>query len=421
MPEFIRNFIGLYAAFQTELRGKKLYDDAYRTDGCSTGPEVFIPKLNRKVISFASLGYLGLSEVPEIRKMAAENHLKYTIGSASSRTVLDTEVHCELERRLAEMKGAESCLLLNTGYSASSGVITLLINELTAGYNRLVGKPASVVYIDELTHASIKDSLSIMKRQDKVVVRQYRHLNYDMLEKLLKRNKEKDGFKFIVTDSLFSMNGSFADVKQILELAKMYEAFIILDNAHSDGCYGKKGSGVLSAAGITDPADLQYFFEAGTLSKAFSLMGGHVTLPYCISDLARISHWPYVFSVASSPAMAATAITELDYIQGSQGDLKREQLKKNTDFLLPSLQNEEFNTLHTTSHIVPVVVGQEQKTLVVQEYLINKHNIFVGAVRHPAVKTGEALLRFSITALHELHHLEQVLDALGDSRRKFNF
>ncbi len=421
MSDFIESFIGVFRSFQEELRGKGMYSDAYCADGKVTGPEIVLDKNMGQALSFTSLGYLGISECPEMREAVMANAKFYALGSTSSRTVMDYNTHRCLEIALADFKRSETCLLLNTGYAASSYLMEVLISEFRAGYDRLPNKPKSMVFVDGLTHISMLEALVHIKRRDKAYVKKYEHLNYEMLEDELKKTVDFTGARFIVSDSIFSMNGSCADLRKMLELAKQYEAFIVLDNAHSDGCYGNEGRGLAEMHGITSEEDLRYFFQAGTMSKAFGLLGGYVTLPYCISDLARVSCLPYVFSVAQSPFEAANALYALSLIRSRIGEQKRRILAENTEMVHKNLNSMNFNTLNSNSHIIPVVIGEETKCLAVQKYLLEKHRILIGAVRFPAVKEGEALLRLSITAMHNEEHIQRLLTALLGAREKFDF
>lgn len=419
--EFMDRFVGAFRTFQQAVRAAGMYKDAVSAAGDSAGPEVMVEGLG-KVLSFHSLGYLGITDCPELKRAMTYNVDRYSPGSMSSRTVMDYDPLRILEQELANFKQAESCLLLNTGYAAGAYLTELVVGDFMAGYDRMPGKPRSLVFMDDRTHISIQEELMVVRRRDKVRFRKYGHLDYGMLEEQLEQAKDEDGVRFIFTDSIFSMNGSIVDARELLRIAKKYEAFVVMDNAHSDGCYGDRGCGILDAQGIKDPEDLKYFqFQTGTMSKAFGLLGGYVTLPYCMSDLARVSCKKYVFSVAASPLYAANASAALRLVRGFEGDSRRGKLHRIAKIARRSLQENGFNTLNSDSHIVPAVIGEEQKCLAAQDYILDKHRIFIGAIRFPAVEANGALLRTSLTALHTDEHVERLLLALRDARDKFKF
>ncbi|EKD59048.1 MAG: aminotransferase class I and II [uncultured bacterium] len=367
------------------------------------------------VTNFCSLNYMGYGDDERVISAMLENVQKYGTGLASSRTVLDSEQHCLFEDELALFKRSSGCKLINTGYNASYGIMEILCKSPNS-FGVRSGLPRAHVFYDALVHASIRESLG----NNQINSTAYKHLNYDNLEDRISKNKEDEITKFIVTDSIFSMHGGIADVKKLLEIAKKYDALLILDNAHSDGIYGREGRGIAEMQGITSEEDLKYIFNAGTLSKTFSQMGGFITLPKDFSDVVPLSHYGYIFSVALPTFQVATLRTVLAMIIGEDGDRRRRKLHDTSEFLRHTLKEKGFDIGNSVSHIAPVMVGDEGVCKRAEHSLVEK-GIFVKAIHWPAVKKGGALLRLALTANHDFEDVEHLTESLVRVRDKLRF
>jgi 7-keto-8-aminopelargonate synthetase-like enzyme len=216
------------------------------------------------------------------------------------------------------------------------------------------------------------------------------------------------------------MYGDKADILKLYELAKKYGALIYLDNAHSDWVYGEQGCGYLHMED-TILLDKKIFIQTGTLSKAVSGLGGFITLPEALCELARFSQWSYIFSVGLPTFLVATMIDIIGIIRGPEGDRRRKLLHQNSAELLKLLKESGFDTQDSCSHIIPVVIGKGPKCLQVQEYLLTKHHILPGAVRFPAVKRNKAILRLPVSSDHSSEDADNLVRSLEDARDAFDF
>jgi 7-keto-8-aminopelargonate synthetase-like enzyme len=419
--QFIDEWISMHEIFRSSLREKGLSVDLFEAEDSSLGSEIKIRGISENVTSFVSLDYLGLGNFEPLKKIAAESILKYGTGLASSRSMFDSFPHKKFEQKLAEFKGTTGSALLNTGYTASCGAIKLLAFEMSSVGKRMRNKPPSLVVMDELVHASFQEILLPTRRKKDGFVRTevYRHLDYAMAEDILSSNSDFSGQRFILSDSLFSMNGSFVDTRILLELAKRYNCIIILDGAHSDGVYGDEGRGILQMQGISDK-DREYFIEVGTLSKAFAAFGGYIAMPQELCALVPMSYWGYLFSVALPTHLVVSSLETLKIIMGAEGQRRRDILQKNSRNLIQELYANGFNTLNSDSHIIPIVIGKETTCIQVQRFLMER-GILVGAVRFPAAKKGGALLRLSLTALNTESQIEKILESLLIARDHYRF
>ena len=423
--EYFYHFSQPFNDFARKCRAECVYNDPFTVQDTALGTNVRILGKPGTITSFISLDYLGLGHLPDLVERCAENVRKYGTGFASSRTVMDSCSHQNLERALSDFKRSEGCVLANTGYGANVMLAFLLFGPMSVLGKRFQVKRNAVVCVDALSHASLHDALTTLKSKSGgvsgVEVKKYAHLDYAALSELLEGTQSEDVDRFIVSDSLFSMNGDFADVNKLFALAKQYQAFLVLDNAHSDGVYGSEGRGCVEAAGICNPDDLKFIFQSGTLSKAFAGIGGYITLFPSLAELARFSQWSYIFSVALPTFLVATYQQSLDIVRGEVGDNRRKSLQMNAAQARKQLQAEGFNIFDSSSHIIPVVIGDGPKCLRVQGYLVDEHNLLLGAIRYPAVARNKALLRLSLSSLHTDSNLEQLLHGLKRAREKFKF
>ena len=346
-------------AFADRCRAKHVYNYPYTLVGTALGTKVRIREKPGVFTPYFGLDYLGIGQHPDLIDAYRESISEYGTGKACSRTVTESEAHQGLEGDLADFKRAESCVLANTGYGANVMLLSLLFGPMDALGARFTEKRKIEVFVDRLSHKSLLDTLTTLQARKsgtiELEVRKYDHLDYVALEELMEKTKNDDVFRFIVGDSLYSMNGDFADVEKLLLLAKKYDAFLVLDNAHSDGVYGPEGRGCVEAAGITDPEDLRRIFQTGTLSKAFAGIGGHATMFPSLAELARVSHNPYIFSVALPSFQVAAKRKGLRLVRGPIGDARRKRLVESSETLRNEFRTAGFNILGSQSHIIPAL------------------------------------------------------------------
>jgi 7-keto-8-aminopelargonate synthetase-like enzyme len=417
--------VSSFNEFAQSCRDEGVYGDLFVIEEKFPGMRVRLQGIG-EVSSFMNLEYLDISRLPEIVEVGREALLRYGSGFASSRTTIDSVAHLEFEADLADFKRAGACILTSRGYDASFMLVSLYAGPIRALRKRFSSKRRSVVFMDEFSHASLQDAFLSLRGSQKregnrMANEKYRHLDYGQLEELLATTTKEDVDRFIVTDGLFSAHGDFADIRRLLGLAKKYCAFLLIDGAHSDGVYGPEGRGVVDMAGIVGD-DLDYIFQSGTLSKAFGGMGGYLTAFPASAELARYSQGEhYIFSAAMPMAHAATYRKTLEVIRSEEGDRRRKHLEHISAYVRDTLRAEGFDIFQTTSHIVPVRIGEDALSLEVQQYLVREHGVLCAAFREPAVPRGEAIIRIALSAGHSDTQIEQLLSGLRAARDKFRF
>jgi 7-keto-8-aminopelargonate synthetase-like enzyme len=417
--------VSSFNEFAQSCRDDGVYGDLFVIEEKFPGMRVRLQGIG-EVSSFMNLEYLDISHLPEIVEAVAEHARRFGTGFASSRTTIDSVAHLEFEADLADFKRAEACILTSRGYDASQMLVSLYAGPIRALSKRFSAKRKAVVFMDELSHASLRDAFLSLRGSQKreggrAMNEKYRHLDYGHLEELLAEVVAEDVDRFIVTDGLFSAHGDFADIRRLLGLAKKYRAFLLIDGAHSDGVYGPEGRGVVEMAGIVGD-DLDYIFQSGTLSKAFGGMGGYLTAFPASAEIAKYSQGEnYIFSAAMPMFHAATYRKTLEVIRGEIGETRRKRLERTARFVRDTLRADGFDIFQSTSHVVPVRIGEDALSLEVQQYLVREHGVLCAAFREPAVPRGEAIIRIALSAGHSDMQIERLLSGLQAARDRFQF
>jgi 8-amino-7-oxononanoate synthase len=375
-----------------------LYPDT-RVISSAVEPESSIDGKN--VLMFASNNYLGLSTHPHVKKAAIFAIEKYGIGSTGSRLLSgNLDIHLELEKKLAEFKGGEDALVFPTGFAANLGTITALMNPLKVKISTSITKKG-VILSDELNHASIVDGVR-MSDQEKEI---YNHCDLEHLEVLLKKHKNRR--KLIVTDSVFSMDGDVAPLDKICELAKKYNAMVMIDEAHAVGVLGENGAGAMEHFRLKTSRDVTVVM--GTLSKTIGCTGGYVVGSKKLIKYLRVACRSYMFSTAMSPATAAGAIAAIDLIRNDQS--LKARLWDNVAYLKKGFTDLGLKVMNSQSAIIPVLIGEDEKAIKMSRDLFNQ-SIFAPCVRWPVVPRGESRIRFTVTSEHTKEHLDMLLEKL---------
>lgn len=390
----------------TELKKKSLLRKLTYIDS-SIGSRITIN--GKRYINFSSNDYLGLSKDRRIVKAAAAALRKYGFGSGASRLLSGSYMpHKKLEEKIARFKGTEAALIFNTGYSANTGIIPALVGV------------QDTIFSDEFNHASIIDGARLSKAEIKI----YRHRDMNHLEKLLKqtilphppllkRGREdlqvkSSGKKLIITDTVFSMDGDIAPLKDIVFLSKKYSAMLMIDDAHGTGVLGKTGRGGLEHFDIKGDGIIQM----GTLSKAFGCFGGFAAGSKDLIDFLINMARSFIYSTSLPPAAAHACIKAVDIVDFSSKKL-RKHLWDNRQRLYNGLKNLGYNTLHSETPIIPILIGDVKDTLKLSRYLY-KNKIFAPAIRPPTVPEGMCRIRFSVTAAHTNEDIDFVLEKLRE-------
>jgi 8-amino-7-oxononanoate synthase len=349
----------------------------------------------KKVLNFCSNDYLGLSADQRLAIAAQVSMTRSGFGSGASRLVCGNMTeHVRLEKEIAQHKKTEAALVFSSGYMANVGAITALCGR------------EDVIFCDKLNHASILDGC-VMSRAE---LRRYPHKDLAALEEML---SQAQGFrrKLIVTDTVFSMDGDVAPLKELVRLAKMHGAWLMVDEAHAYGVFGPTGAGLVEAEGLGNDVPIQM----GTLSKAAGSFGAYVAGSQELIDYLINSARSFIFTTAMPPAVAAASRIAVRIIQEETG--RRERLRRNTDHLRGELQKLGFDTLQSVSPIIPVMVGEAERALELSKKLLER-GIFVSAIRPPAVPKGTARLRVTVTAAHTQDDILRCVKAFSEIKER---
>ncbi|MBP6231436.1 MAG: pyridoxal phosphate-dependent aminotransferase family protein [Paludibacteraceae bacterium] len=349
-----------------------------------------VVQINGKpVLMFGSNSYLGLTNHPEIKQAAIKAVEKYGTGCAGSRFLNGTlDIHLELEARLAKLVGKEEALVYATGFTVNSGVVSCL-----------TGKEDYVI-LDKANHASIIEGsrLSFSK------IIKYAHNDMDALEKQLKKC-EPDKVKLIVVDGVFSMEGDEAKLLEIADLAKKYNASIMVDEAHSLGVYGNHGAGICNHLGVTKDVDL----IMGTFSKSLATIGGFIAADKHIINYLKHTSRTLIFSASITPASTACVLAALDVME--KETWRMDALWANTNYMRAKLQKAGFDTGHSTTPIIPLYVRDNTKTFMLTRMLM-EDGVFVNPVVSPAVASEDSLIRLSLMATHTFAQIDEAVDKI---------
>ena len=350
------------------------------------GPKVKFGQ--REFINFSSNDYLGLSAHPFIIERAKKAIDKYGFGSAASRLLGGGSIlHKELENKIAQFKNTEAALVFNSGYSANTGILPAITDDDT------------VILSDEFNHASILDGCRLSKAETLV----YLHKNVSHLEELLRKRDSKK--KVVVTDTVFSMEGDIAPLKEISELCKNHNAVLYIDDAHGTGVLGK-GRGALSHFNINT---VPWIIQMGTFSKAIGSFGGFIAGSSDVIEWAINASRSFIFSTALPPCTVAAAIAALELIEQDTELIKK--LWTNREKLAQLLKDTGHDIMGSETPIIPIKTGTLENTLRVSRHLYNK-SIYAPAIRPPTVK--EPRIRITITAVHTDEDMERLIEALRE-------
>ena len=345
----------------------------------------------RELIDFSSNDYLGLSRHPALIERSRDWAAKWGVGAGASRLVRGTfEAHAAVEAKLAALKGTEASLLFASGWQANAAVLPALF---AAG-----GGPA-LVFADRLVHASFHHGCQAAG------VRQirFRHNDLDHLEQLLAEREGEPGRRFILTESVFSMDGDEVDIARLADIAERWNAFLYLDEAHATGVLGPGGMGLSGLApGRVD-------LTMGTFSKAMGSFGAYVAGSRALIDYLVNACSGFVFTTAPPPPVLGAIDAALDLVPGM--DAERTHLQRLAERLRAGLAEAEIDTLASTTQIVPAVAGQDADALEAARRL-ESEGLLAIAIRPPTVPKGSSRLRLALSAAHTEADVEQLIAAV---------
>jgi 8-amino-7-oxononanoate synthase len=383
----------LFAEQLKALRAASL-DRHLREINSSQGPEIEIA--GHRLLNFSSNDYLGLANDPRLRGAAIATIDEFGVGTGASRLISGTQSpHVRLERALAKWKGTETALCFGSGYVAALGAIPALVTK------------NDVVLLDKLCHASLIDGAKLSG----AILRVFPHNNVRKLESHLEWARREHAGKrvLIVTESVFSMDGDLAPLRELIELKKQFNGLLMLDEAHAVGVIGPHGRGLAAAEKLGDDVDIQM----GTLSKAMGASGGYICGSKDLIEWLINRARSFIYSTAPPPAIAAAALTAVNFLSSSEGEERRLLLWERIRLMQELLPRTELNKGRSAdgSAIFPWIVGDEQAALNLAAAL-QSERFLVPAIRYPTVAKGAARLRITVTAAHQEDQIKALCQAI---------
>ncbi|OJH34415.1 8-amino-7-oxononanoate synthase [Cystobacter ferrugineus] len=339
------------------------------------------------LVNFASNDYLGLAASPTVRAAAAAALEAHGVGSGASRLVVgDTSVHQRLEARLAAFEHAEAVLLFNSGYAANVGTLQALVG------------PEDAVFSDALNHASLIDGCRLSRARTVV----YPHSDVEALERALASTPARR--RLVVTDTVFSMDGDLAPLRDIVQVCQAHGAALLVDEAHATGVLGERGAGLCEALGLEEAVDVRM----GTLSKSLGGLGAYIAASRPVVDFVLQRARPLVYSTALPAALCAAAEAAVDIVE--RDDALRARLWRNIHRFSKGLRELGF-AAEPRSAVFPVIVGEPERAVAASQALRSR-GLLVKAIRPPTVPEGTSRLRFCLSAAHTEGQLDLALAAL---------
>ncbi|HOJ08966.1 MAG TPA: aminotransferase class I/II-fold pyridoxal phosphate-dependent enzyme [Clostridiales bacterium] len=349
----------------------------------------------REMIYLASNDYLNLTRHPKVVAAGREALDKYGAGAGSVPLLGGTlDIHIELEEKIAKFKGCEAAIIYTSGFGSNAGTLLSLLQS------------EDIAILDMLAHASIIDGCKNTN------LKVFKHNDLASLEHILKRVKDKYRTKLVAVDGVYSMDGDIAPLDKIIEIAKYYGAYVMVDEAHATGVIGRNGKGTPEYCNVEGKVDI----VAGTFSKGLGGVGGFIASNSNLVQLLNFYSRTYMFSTAMTPQVTASLIAAIDVIE-NEPEL-REKLWENINYFRKNLLDLGFNLGNSQTAIFPVIIGDD---FIVKEICRRLHeaNIYVNPVLYPAVPKKLARIRMSLMANHTTEQLDKVLNVLEDLGREF--
>jgi 8-amino-7-oxononanoate synthase len=388
----------------SDLRQQNLFRELRRVDSPQS-PRLSID--GKTFLNFSSNDYLGLANEPALKEAAIEAIGRFGAGAGASRLICGSlGPHHELDEALAAFKGTQAALAFSSGYAAVTGMIGALLDS------------NDVIVLDKLVHASIVDAARLCGAK----VRVFGHNNLNDLEKILRWadsrhaapavvQTERKPRTLIVTESVFSMDGDHAPLREMVGLKEQFGAWLMVDEAHATGLYGSARRGLAEELGVAQKIEIQM----GTLGKALGSSGGYICGPRSLIEYLINRARPFVFSTAPVPAAAAAATAGVRFVQSAAGEQRRNQLWSNVEAFHRAAEPENKSggteRRHKPSAIIPIIIGDETRAMKIAAAL-REQGIFIPAIRYPTVGHGQARLRVTLSAAHEASDIARLRAAL---------
>jgi 8-amino-7-oxononanoate synthase len=386
-----------------DIRAQGLLRELRRVDSAQ-GPRISID--DRTFLNFSSNDYLGFANHPSLKEAAIKAMEQFGAGCGASRLICGSLApHHKLEESLAHFKNTEAALTFSTGYAAALGTIS-----------SLVGKD-DVIILDKLVHASIVDGA----RMSGAKLRVFDHNDADSLEEKLKWAVTNRASRLthhaprilIITESVFSMDGDLAPLRDIVELKDRYGAWLMVDEAHGTGLFGAQRRGLAEACEVSERIEIQM----GTLGKALGASGGYICGSRSLIEVLVNRARSFIFSTAPVPAAVAAATAGLKLLQSAEGEERRVRLWSLVDQLKNALVAGPWNLPVVQSAIIPIVIGDEKAAMDLASKL-RERGIFIPAIRYPTVARNAARLRVTLTASHTADDIAALANALMASANR---
>ena len=378
----------------------RIFNDIKRISGKFPNAVYFLGNQEKKVVVWCSNDYLGMGQNKYVIEAMHKAIDKAGAGSGGTRNISGTtHYHVLLEQELADLHNKESALLFTSGYISNEASLSTLVSIM----------PNCIIFSDELNHASMIQGMRNSNAEKKI----FRHNDPEHLNTLLKES-DPERPKLIAFESVYSMDGDVAPIKEICAVAKENKGLTYLDEVHAVGMYGSRGGGIAEREGIMDQIDV----IEGTLAKAYGTMGGYIAANKYIIDTVRSFASSFIFTTSLPPAIAAGALASVKHLK--QSNLERKKHQENAEKLKTKLRQTGIVVMPSESHIVPVLVGDPVLCKKASDILLTEFSIYVQPINYPTVPRGKERLRITPTPLHDDLMMDHLVDSFKEVWKRLN-
>ena len=378
----------------------RVFNDIKRISGKFPNAVYFSGDQEKKVVVWCSNDYLGMGQNKYVIEEMHKAIDKAGAGSGGTRNISGTtHYHVLLEQELADLHNKESALLFTSGYISNEASLSTLVSVM----------PNCIIFSDELNHASMIQGMRNSNAEKKI----FRHNDPEHLNTLLKES-DPERPKLIAFESVYSMDGDVAPIKEICAVAKENKGLTYLDEVHAVGMYGSRGGGIAEREGIMDQIDV----IEGTLAKAYGTMGGYIAANKYIIDTVRSFASSFIFTTSLPPVIAAGALAAVKHLK--QSNLERKKHQENAEKLKTKLRQTGIVVMPSESHIVPVLVGDPVLCKKASDILLTEFSIYVQPINYPTVPRGKERLRITPTPLHDDLMMDHLVDSFKEVWKRLN-
>ncbi|MAI89745.1 5-aminolevulinate synthase [Ponticaulis sp.] len=348
----------------------------------------------KDIIVWCSNDYLGMGQDDDVINAMHEAVDTFGAGSGGTRNISGTtRFHVDLERQLADLHGKEAALLFTSGYVSNEATLSTLAKIL----------PDVIIYSDALNHASMIEGI----RRSGCDRRVFRHNDMGHLRALME-NDDANRPKVIAFESVYSMDGDIAPLKELCDLADEFNAITYLDEVHAVGMYGHEGAGVAQRDGVMDRIDI----IEGTLAKAYGVMGGYIATDATVIDAIRSMAPGFIFTTSTCPVMAAGALRSVSKLRTDEGRKLRAEHQSKAEMLKQKFRDAGLPLLESETHIVPLMVGDPERCKALSDTLLHDFGVYVQPINYPTVPKGTERLRFTPSPVHTEAMMDDLVAAL---------